>query len=92
MNSDFFKLNWKDIGHGFVNAALGAIIMAVVKIFAATPVQFPATWQDWAAIIGTGIAAGLAYLVSKLPQNASGSYGTLPAGTTVTTPATKTTV
>ena len=92
MNSDFFKLDWKDIGHGFVNACLGALVMALIKIFTATPVQFPATWESWAAIIGTGLAAGLAYLVSKLPQNASGSYGKLPTGTTVTTPAAKTTV
>lgn len=70
-NSSFFSLNWKDLGKGFVVAALTAVTTALYQWFSATPPHFP-TIDELKTTGLIALAAGISYLVKNLFTNSGG--------------------
>jgi len=70
MNSNFFSLNWLDLGKGLLVAVIGAILTAVYQAIQSG--QLTWTWAFFQPIVLTGVAAGIAYLIKNFFSNSSG--------------------
>jgi len=70
MNSNFFSLNWLDLGKGLLVAVIGAILTAVYQAIQAG--QLTWTWAFFQPIVLTGLGAGLAYLIKNFFSNSAG--------------------
>jgi len=62
IQSKQFSLNWRDLGRGFLAACIGAVLpivqSALVSWMTTEDFKF-----DWKLIIGTGLMAGISYLI-----------------------------
>ena len=71
MKSTFGKLNWLDLGKGFVVANFSALITSVYQIIqAGTPIIF--AWAFFQPIVYVSVGAGLAYLIKNVFTNSDG--------------------
>ncbi len=70
MNSNFFSLNWLDLGKGLLVAVIGSILTAVYQAIQAG--QLTWTWAFFQPIVLTGVAAGIAYLIKNFFSNSAG--------------------
>jgi hypothetical protein len=71
MNSTFGKLNWMDIGKGFLLAILAALITGVYQALQAGTISF--TWAFFQPIVLSSVGAGLAYLIKNFFTNSQGT-------------------
>ena len=70
MNSQFGKLNWKDLGKGLLMAILSSVLVALQGVLTTTPIVL-----NWKAIGTVAIVSCIAYLLKNLFQNTDGEIG-----------------
>jgi len=70
MNSNFFSLNWLDLGKGLLVAVIGAILTGIYEAITAGSLTW--TWAFFQPIVLTGVAAGIAYLIKNFLTNSNG--------------------
>lgn len=68
MRSDFFSLNWRDLGKGLVVAVITAVLT-----YAWTAIEAGGlTSIDWNAVGTTAIISAIGYLMKNLVTNSDG--------------------
>lgn len=68
MRSDFFKLNWRDLGKGLVVAVITAVLTYVYTALEAGDL----TAIDWKVVGTTAIISAVGYLFKNLVTNSDG--------------------
>lgn len=66
------KLNFRDLGRGFLTAFAGAVIIALYAIVDGG--KIPTEPETLYEIFRTGLAAGLGYIVMNLGTNSKGQF------------------
>lgn len=68
MKSDFFSLNWRDLGKGLVVAVITAVLTYAWTAYEAGGL----TSIDWKVVGSTAIISALSYLMKNLITNSDG--------------------
>ena len=69
-NSNFFRLDWKDISKGLAVAVLGVVIASVNEFFGECGIDVMC--YDWQGILKLASSAGGAYLLKNLFSTSDG--------------------
>jgi hypothetical protein len=72
MRSDLFKLNLRDLLHGFIVAIVSSVLTGLYTV--AQTGQLP-TLEELKVVGLVGLGAGLSYLGKQLTTNADGNFG-----------------
>lgn len=70
--SNFFSLNWSDLGKAALMVVITTILSAVLPAVSAG--EFP-TGLALLAALKAGVTGGLAYAIKNLLTNSNGSFG-----------------
>ena len=71
MKSNFFTLDWKDLGNGAITAAITALLTALVQSLDSG--KLPTVEEIKASLVMAAIA-GISYLVKNLLTNSTGAF------------------
>ena len=72
MQSDFLKINWRDIGHGFIVAFGTSVLTGLYDIINGGGMP---TMEQLKTIGMIGLGAGISYLIKKVFTNSDNQLG-----------------